>query len=44
MTDRACLYADRNVARLMFVVAAVVLGSCLGCVVYGFIAWVKVCP
>lgn len=44
MTDRDCLYGDPNVARAMFLLAAVVMGSCLGCVVYGFMAWVAVCP
>jgi phage shock protein PspC (stress-responsive transcriptional regulator) len=44
MTDRDCLYGDRAAIRLVFILCAFVLGACLGCAVYGFIAWVAVCP
>lgn len=42
--DRACLYGDKWAIRLVLFVAALVVGACLGCAVYGFLAWVAVCP
>lgn len=51
MTDdwdpRQCLYGDDDAkafVHLGILVVLTIVGACLGCALYGLIAWIAVCP